>query len=63
MGILGDFVINVTNGALQSAAAKSASQPVKKGRKAKKGGFEGCTPCAAMANADAHRQRLGYSIK
>lgn len=60
MGILGDFLTTVGNGALQTAA-QAPSQQVKKGRKAKKG--ETCTPCQAMANVDHHRQRLGYSIK
>jgi len=59
MGILGDFINTVGNGALQTAA--QAPGTVKKGRKIKKG--ETCTPCQAMANVDNHRQRLGYSIK
>lgn len=61
MSILGDFLLNVGNGALQTVAQAPSNQPVKKGRKAKKG--ETCTPCQAMANVDAHRSRLGYSIK
>jgi hypothetical protein len=68
MGWLGDLVTKVGNGALESAAMHQAGigVPEKKGgRKMKKAGDEGggCTPCAAMANVDSHRTRLGYSIK
>ena len=67
MGWLGDLVKTVGNGALESAAMHSAGVgvPAKKGsRKMKKADAEGgCTPCAAMANVDSHRTRLGYSIK
>jgi len=67
MGILGDFLNSMGQGALESAALRSqgVGVPQKKGkRKAKSSkSAEDCTPCAAMAKVDSHRQRLGYSIK
>jgi len=50
----------MVDGAVQSAAMRSMANGPPQGRKAKKKG--GCTPCAAMANVDKHRSRLGYSI-
>lgn len=64
----GKLLQGLGNGALESAAlhAQGIGVAPRKGRRAKRGtkGAEesSCTPCKAMANVDAHRKRLGYSI-